>query len=388
MTRQQWRHRRPSWPVALALCAALTGCRSSAPRAAAGPPGDCPAPAWQWIDTGHFGIRLTSLAVWNNTGLQLPLVSPDGQWAAHLNCPNTLALNADAAFSGRTIGDVTLVLDSTRDAHTPPRIVATGAAWPVWSADSRFLFAVVYDQKPRCGLVVHDVRANTSQRLELGLAHMLNLAVSPGGRYLALVGFADSADESRLYVYDTEQHHLIPLSPPRGVLWQTTPMWVSEQALLYYGRMGDDTGLLGATVGAATPHAWLAKIALPPRAMDTVYSQSGVTRALSADGHWLAVYDAASDQLVLYDLRDSRPWPLGPGTGTGCWVYGAQPPRFLFATDKHLSVVSPGAAAHTLCDGAWLPLWADPRGRYALILAPGQQDWTLRLTRIQILSAP
>jgi len=366
---------------------AISGCagarRSGSPDHRAGTFGK---PAWEAIDAGRFRVQLTRLASLGNTGLQLPLASPDGRWVAALSCPNTLALDPDALLTGRTINDVTLMLYSTAEPQTPPRIVAVGAAWPVWSPDSKRLVAVTYDDSGRCGLLVHDTSTKQTRRLKIGLPHIVTPAISPQGQQLALASFAETTEQARIYIYDLESGRLTPLLPPQDGIWQITPMWVSEQALLYFGRVGGDAGLLGATTDATKPHTWLAKAPLPLNAADVLRTQAGIVHPLSPDGRRLAMYDPSANRIVLHNLEDSHSWPLNPGSQTGCWAQPAE--RFVYSADKQLLVSNPRGESHVLATSAFLPLWCESQGRRFVLLTPGQKEWSFDLLRMQIMPSP
>jgi hypothetical protein len=368
---------------------AIPGCAGGTrPPGGESRPTDPAKSAWSSIDVGHYRFQFTPLTSLGNTGLQLPVASPDGRWVAALSSPNTLALDPDAAVTGRTISDVTLMLYSTATPASPPRTVAIGAVSPVWTPDGKQLIAVAYDRSAHCGLIIYELATGQSRRLEIGLSHIVTLAISPQGRQLAMAGFADTAEQARLYVYNLETQRLTPLTPPEHGVWQITPMWISEQALMYYGRVGSDTGLLGAKSDGATPHSWLAKIALPANAAEALRSQAGISLPLSPDGHWLAMYDQPDNRVVLHNLDDLRSWPLDPGSQSGCWAQTAQTPRFVYAADRQLLVSSPKGDSHALAARAFLPLWCHPQGTQVLLLAPGRQEWTFELLRMQITPSP
>lgn len=371
----------------LAVPWALSGCagtrRAGSPDRSADTTGKS---AWEAIDAGKFRVQLTHLASLGNTGLQLPLASPDGRWVAACSCPNTLALDPDALLTGRTISDLTLVLYSTTETQIRPRIVAVGAAWPVWAPDSKRLVAVTYDDSGRCGLLIHDIATSQTRRLKIGLPHIVTPAISPQGQQLALASFADTSEEARIYIYDLESGRLMPLPPPQGAIWQVTPMWVNEQALMYFSRVGGDTGILGANTDATKPHTWLAKAPLPLNAADVLRTQAGIAHPLSPDGHRLAMYDPSANRVVLHNLDDPRSWPLNSGSQTGCWTQPAE--RFVYAADRQLLVSNPQGESHVLATSAFLPLWCESEGKRLVLLTPGQKDWTFDLLRMQIMPSP
>ncbi len=358
------------------------------------PPPPAPAltdrqqPAWQWIDAGRYRMQLAHLASLRNTGLQLPVPSPDGKWVAAWDCSDALALDPDAALTGSTLSNTTLVLRRTSEPQVPHHTVASGVAWPIWTPDSQQLIAVAYDRAGHCALLIHELSTAKSRRIDIGLRHILTLALSPQGRRLALAGFDDGPEKSKLYVYDLQKQVLTPLVPPRDAAWQVAPMWISERALLYYGRVGSDVGLLGAAYDGAEPHSWLAKLPLPQLAAEVLRVQAGITQPLSPDGRWLAMYDISSGNIVLHRLEDGRTWPLASNSHAGCWAGASQGPRFIYATDKQLLLSEPEAQSRVLATSPLLPLWCHSQGRELLLLARGHQEWTFELLRMEISAAP
>lgn len=373
----------------MVLPSVISGCTGS-PRHTATErlSADSGKPVWGAIDAGRYRVQFTHLAPLSNTGLQLPRVSPDGRWLAALACSNALALDPDALLTGRTISDVSLMLYSIAEPQRSPRVVAVGAAWPVWSPDSKRLIAISHDDPDRCGLVIHDIATAQTRRMKIGLAHLATPAISPQGRQLALASFAETPEQARIYVYDLESGHLTPLPPPKDGIWQITPMWVSEQALLYFGRVGADAGLLGATTNGAAAHTWLAKVRLPANAAEVMRSQAGIAQPLSPDGHWLAMYDASANRIVLHSLDDSRTWPLDSSSQTGCWSQATDGQRFVYASDKQLLVSNPQGQSHVLASNPFLPVWCESQGGRFVLLAPGQKDWTFDLLRMQVTPSP
>jgi hypothetical protein len=395
MGRDRWARARGRARALLLLCGWLgvaggLSCTSpSTGHRTAGAALDDQTPAWSAIDSGRYQLLLQHLATLRNTGLELPRASPDGRWIATLSSPNALALDADAALTGRTLDDVTLVLHSVTNPKSPPRTIAAAAAWAVWSPDSRRVVAVSYDRSHRCGLIIHDLSTGQTRRLEIGLTHIITPAFSPTGTQLALCGFAETPEQSRLYVYDLVNQRLTPLPAPKDCLWQILPMWVNEHALLYYGRVGAETGLFGAAADASRPSAWLARVPLPPDAAEALRTQSGIAQPLASGGQWLALFDGSARRIILHHLDDSRAWPLSPMSQSGAWVQpaGESQPRFIFATDTQCLLASPGGDTHLLGSTPFLPLWCNAAGTRLLVAAPGKQDWTLELVQMRIQPA-
>ncbi len=347
-------------------------------------------PAWEWIDAGRYRFQFSRIASLQNTGLQLPVVSPDGKWVAAWQCADATTLDPDAPLTGATLAKLTLVIYDTTDPQASPRTVSTGAAWPVWSADSKQLMAVAYDKSNHCALIIHQLATGQTRRIEIGVAHIITPSLSPGGTLLAFAGFDLTAQQSRLYVYNLQTQQLTPLAPPKDVVWQIMPAWVSDHALLYFARVGTDTGILGTVPQANSPNSWLAKVPLPNEASETVRTHAGIIHPLSPDKQWLATFDSSQNRVALLHLEDAKPTPLDFSSQAGCWAPTTQAARFLYATDKQLLLHKSGAeeTSHLLGAKPFLPLWCDPRGTSLLLLATGQQEWSFELLRMKISRSP
>jgi hypothetical protein len=56
----------------------------------------------------------------------------------------------------------------------------------------------------------------------------------------------------------------------------------------------------------------------------------------------------------------------------------------MYATDKQMLVAKTDGTFHLLEPRPFLPLWSHPKGTSFLMLAPGRQEWTFDLLRMQI----
>src|SRR3954447_6443241 len=122
------------WIALVAVSSVLGACaRSSQPNAnvsqsqAQAPMVVEDPPAWDWIDAGRYRLQFSKLTSLRNTGLQLPVVSPDGQWIVALDCANVQSLDPDATLTGHTLTDTRLIIYNTTDEEVQPRVIATGA---------------------------------------------------------------------------------------------------------------------------------------------------------------------------------------------------------------------------------------------------------------------
>jgi len=212
--------------AAVAAMAALAGCAGVAPKTT-----PVPSPAKELQQT-HVQFEIAPLGEVPNSGLQLPAVSPDGQWIAYLRVGGDRPLGPEALFTGRGLAAVSLHLRPLGGGPTRT-LCAGGAAWPVWSADATHLAFVVYTKSGRCDLAIHDLNAATTRRRSLGFPRMMMPALDPAGKAVALIAAAESPATPRLHVADLESGKLTACPPADKEERRLWPQWAPDGRIVY-----------------------------------------------------------------------------------------------------------------------------------------------------------
>jgi Tol biopolymer transport system component len=317
-----------------------------------------------------------------NSGLQLPIVSPDGRWITYLRADPDEGIYSDALISGKKLANVALVV---RGLHgdTEERVVcASGAGWGVWSPDSKRLLFIVYDGAGGCALGTHDMLTARTHRRDVGFKHMIMPAISPTGRELAAVTFSQQPDQRRLSILNLETSTFRPNPPPekvQGALW---PQWIDDRTLIY----------LKSNDGGMFLHKWTLEQENPkrlyqinaPNAIDQTFQIfAGIAAPVSPDGRKLAYYDTAADHIVLLDLATGERRGLKPHTRAGCWL-GHK--IFAAATDKELLLGFIGTAVQkSVLRGGWLPRRGNPATNQIVLCTRGGDPWTFQIVRVELL---
>jgi hypothetical protein len=337
---------------------------------------------WQPTETSHARVRMVGLGSVPNSGLELPIVSPDGRWIAYLRADPDEAIYSDSLISGKKLANVALLVRGLHGDTEERLVCASGAAWGVWSPDSKRLLFIVYDDAGGCALGTHDMVAARTHRSDVGIEHMIMPAISPTGRELAAVTFSQQPDERQLSILDLETGTFRP-SPPlekiQGALW---PQWIDDRTLIY---LKGDTGgmfLYKWTLEQENPKRLYQINA--PRAIDQTFQIfAGIADSVSPDGRTLAYYDTAADHIVLLDLGTGERWGLKPHTRAGCW-FGHK--IFAAATDKELLLGFIGTAVQkSLLRGGWLPRRGYPDTNRMILCTRGDDPWTFQIVGVELL---
>ena len=178
-----------------------------------------------------------------NVGVQLPAVSPDGRWIAFLDQDDAAApAQPDDLVTGRNLGGLSLWVRAV-DAKGPARNVAVGGvAWPAWSADSKTLAFVAYDDELGCTLGLHDVASGVTRRKAVGLRHMMMPAISPDGRRVAVAAYGNVPDQALIFTLDLATDAALPGPPATLPGAQLLPRWIDDDTLVYV-QLGAGGGL-------------------------------------------------------------------------------------------------------------------------------------------------
>ena len=351
-----------------------------------------------------------------NVGVQLPVVSPDGRWIAFLDQDDAAPpAQPDDLVTGRNLGGLPLWVRAV-DAEGPARNVAVGGvAWPAWSADSKTLAFVGYDDKLGCTLGLHDVASGVTRRKAVGLRHMMMPAISPDGRRVALAAYGNVPDQALVFTLDLATDAALPGPPATLPGAQILPRWLDDDTLVYVqlgaaeGSAGPNATLMRWTLGgsSATP---IVPLHAPASVFDAQHLFAAIARPVSPDGRSLAYLNLAAGRIELVNISNifASPSPLPEGYRAGAW-WGER--WFVAADDRRIDLVelaSPGpdvpaedASADSggaggsgsgggggdlprlnLLDGRWVPLWADAEQQSILLI--GESDRPDRFSVLQL----
>ncbi|MCK4349379.1 MAG: PD40 domain-containing protein, partial [Candidatus Krumholzibacteria bacterium] len=107
--------------------------------------------------------------LWKLKSVGDPRLSPDGKWIAYLDFSGDAPPDPRSLFTGRGLEPMSLHIQPADAAAQPRMLCHSGAAWPSWSADSKKLLFVAYNDSGRCELAIYDLQAATTRRLSIGL---------------------------------------------------------------------------------------------------------------------------------------------------------------------------------------------------------------------------
>lgn len=337
-------------------------------------------------------------------GLMLPRVSPDGERVAFLDIDEIAPPSADAWVTGRGLAGVSLWVRAVADEGLARNIALDDAAWPTWSSDGGALWFISHDPATGCALMRHDVATDQTRRLSVGLEHILTPAVSPDGRWVAVIAYGQIADEALLFLIDPATGRVTPGPPPTLGGAQLAPQWLDRSTLLFVELDEQGGGLMRWTVGEAAA-APVAPLNLPVSIFDAVHLHAGIPGAIpgagpvSDDGRWFAYYSLPEDRIELVDLTTGALRPLRQGDRAGAWWGGDW---FVVGSDDQLALVAlPGEAAGAeaqegqvtdepprmnLLPGRWVPLWADPEAKSMLLIGEGEKPERFGVLQLWVIT--
>lgn len=348
-------------------------------------PAAAPAEATRWAPARvtHTRVAVEPLGDVANNGLQLPAVSPDGQWVACLRRDDGEASDLDAVFGGEGCQAMSLHLRATTPGAPARRLCAAGAAWPAWSADGKCLAYLARTRPGQWDLCILDVPAGRSRRIAMAFARILMPAPSPAGTYVAVVAAAAKDAPPRLHVLAAADGAVRPCpadDPADRHFW---PQWTADGDVVYVLGRGEQAWLARWTPGRNESRR-LAEVHMPPSAMATYQALAGLGAPLSPDGRRFAYYHTAADRIVLVDLDGGKTTQLPAGTRAGCWV---GPNRFAAATDAEMMLIADGAPSCRLMRGPWLPRAADAAAAQLIACTRSSQPRALSLVRLKLIAA-
>jgi len=231
----------PAW--VLLLCAGWGCVRQGASPAPAAPQ----APhGWEMMPTTHLRVQLQPLGRVPNSGLQLPAVSPDGEWVAYLQVAPDQEVQPEGLFSGK----------------------------------GPF---VAYQDSGRCELCIHNLTTGKTRRTAVGLKHLLAPVFSPSGCYLAVAG-SNLPDQSQLHIFDPSTAELQAGPPAKGAHQQLWPHWVDDRTLVYLAHEDDGSFLCRWTRGSGVPPERLCQVNTSSSALGSSQVFAGLAGPLSPGG--------------------------------------------------------------------------------------------------------
>ena len=336
------------------------------------------------LRAAHVRVEIQPLGEVDNSGLQLPAVSPDGKWVVYLSSRSDRPIEREALFTGRGLETMALCVRPAAPGAAARVVCASGAAWPTFTADSRRLLFVAYGATGRCDLGIHDLAEGTTDRKSLGLAHMMMPAAEPAGDRVAVVAPGRQADTWRVHVADLAGGKVEAVCPPaeegESQFW---PQWTADGRIVYVVACGGRTSLAQWAPGRLPPTS-LSALRLPAALVGLHQSFAAVSGPLSPDGARWACYEPAQDRIVLVSLADGARIELPAGTQAGCWLGAA---RYVAAggAEMRLFEVSTASPSVRLMRGAWLPSGATPAGELPACTR-GSHPGVLELVRMKVLA--
>ena len=335
----------------------------------------------------HTRVQIEPVGEIPNNGLQLPVVSTDGEWIAYLDFHSDQPIDLEALFTGRGLQSMSLKIQSLTAGGSVRTICDSGAAWPAWSSDSKRLVFIAYDGFGQCKLGIYDLPTATARLVSISHKHAIMPAVSPSGRQVAIVAPGDVAESFRLHVVDSDTGKLIRTCPTdlpaSKQLW---PQWASDGRIIFVHAQGPRSWLAQWLPGGFPPDR-ICEIRIPDSQPAIFQSLAGLPGSLSPDDAHFAYYDTAADRVVLIRLRDSRRTQLPTAIRAGCWLDSQ---RFAAADDNELRLFSISSAPSALLThGLWLPRSSSSaNGVSSLVLCtPGRHPRMFSLVRMRVLVA-
>ena len=339
-----------------------------------------------------------------SAGLQLPRVSPDGRWVAFMDLDReAAAVSPDAWLTGRGLEGVSLWLREVAEDGLARNVAYGDAAWPAWSPDGKRLIFISHDSDTGCAVVIHDVAAQRSHRLAVGIQRMMTPAISPNGRYLAVAGYGELPDRSVLFVVDLETGRAVAGPPPTLGGAQFGPHWLDDQSLLFVELDESGGGLMRWHREARFAEP-VAPLKLPASIFDAIHLHAGLAQPISPDATRFAYYTGLDDRIELIGLDSRGVELLEAGDRAGAWWDGGW---FIVADDEQLALVatSDGSGAPprglpssrgpnsedpgggegvelprmNLLPGRWVPLWTDAARHSMILLGPGKSEGRFEL---------
>jgi hypothetical protein len=337
---------------------------------------------WEPMQSTEYRMATAKLGAVPNSGLLLPVVSPDGQWVACLQTPPDNPPGVEDLIRGNRCERNSLLLRATAPG-APLRVVcAGGATWAAWTPDGGTLVFTARTPDGHGELGLHDVAAGTTQHRAVGPQRLAMPAVSPTGDKIALVDADNFPASSRIYVLNLSDRTLQPGPPLAEGSRQLWPQWTDAQSLVFLDWGRNDASLCRWTAGQADAQA-IAPLAALPSQFAALQLFISLPHPVSPDGKSLACYDRLADHVAVVDLTKGVVRGIGSQTRAACWM-GAD---LLAAADKDLYVFSEGGPpdGSRMLRGQWLPLWAQATDGSILLCTRGESEDAFELVLMHLV---
>lgn len=337
---------------------------------------------WTTSQSSHVQLQSQTLGTLPNSGLQLPVVSPDGKWIAFLDFQGESPPSPSSLFTGQGLEPVSLYIQSAQ-ANAEPRILAeSNIAWPSWSANSKKLLFISYSDSGQCELAIHDILTSTTRRLSIGGSTIIMPSLSPSGQHVAVVAFDSQSHRARLHVVNLSTGNIEYSCPAESSgAGQLQPQWTPDGQIIFVLNAEGQSHLVQWRPGESRLQR-LAKIQMRATESGIYQAFAGLGRPLSPDGSRFAYYDTTEDRIVLLNLAEDQRIELPVGTRAGCWFDSG---RFVAADQKKIRLFSVrGTMPALLMHGQGLPRGANAASKELLLCnrAAGGRDFNLVTIKI------
>lgn len=339
---------------------------------------------WKSSQSSHVRLQSQTLGTLPNSGLQLPVVSPDGKWIVYQDHRADKPPMLRSLFSGRGLAPMSLHIQQVGARARGRMLCESGAAWPSWSSDSKTLLYIAFQQNGRCDVVVYEPQTSMTRRLSVAVNPIIMPALSPSGKHAAVVIFEPESQSARLHVVNLStgkiEHSCPTGSSGAQQLW---PQWTPDGRIIFVLKDDRKSQLVQWRPGESRLHK-LVEIQMRPTESGSYQAFAGLGRPLSPDGSHFAYYDTAQDRIVLLRLSDSQRIELPVGTRAGCW-FGSE--RFAAADQKQIRLFSTRATMSALLMRAQgLPRGANFATKELFLCSRAAGGRDFNLVKIKILS--
>lgn len=361
------------------LCAG--GCQSPQPRPA--PDTDAARNERHLELFGGFDLPRNIGAV-ENIGLQLPVISPDGEQMLYLRTDSehltlmTLLGSADPRHTPLQ-GTLSVWIRSTEGANPGrPLSMQRWAHSPVWS-ETGHAAAYVFNEPPG-SFIVH-VDLVTGKQTILGVQGAINCLPRFGDDDRAILFCSGPGADGpfRICRQSIGDSSPTPLTPEgMDCLF---PLAADSRGQVLCARVEGD-GLCWTQAGLEAATDLLSDCGLGRRP-DVLQTLAGIGSPLAPDGRSLLFYDARLNRISTYNTASRRAVRHRPASIAACWLSGE---AIALATADGVFLVntvtglSPG-----LFNGAWIPRRYVPANRRLLLLG---KDSARRFTVVEVTFKP
>jgi hypothetical protein len=329
---------------------------------------------------GRFQLP-EQIGVVENVGLQLPVVSPDGEQILYLRLnapavsPMTLLGSSDPADTPAE-GTLAVWLRPARGTNAGRRLSSQRWAHSAaWSASGRAI-AYVVNEPPGSRIVHRDLASG--HETSLGVPGAVNCLPRFDGDDSTLM-FCSGASASgpfRIFRQKAGEDSAVALTPEGQhcvlpVLSEAGGRVVCARAdgySLHWARASaEGTADLGDTIGDSDGPGALALWA-------------GITEPVSPDRTSFLFYEAASGRIAVYDAATKRLARHRAGSVAACWI---DKESVALATPDGLFVVNAfSGVSLSLMSGAWVPARFVPESRTLVVLGKGPASGRLTVFAI------